>query len=428
VKTRLFMLAAYSAGLTLLGTAVAAAAGTVNPVNVAQSAGIYEVTRTFSVNPVDYNDNWAGNYPDDFFFVRHNPDLGVDNLPISTLWRNRSDETYVDSGSRTGQSDKHGCDWADYNDDGRPDLACAIGFGQNSKNELWRQNSDRGFTNVAGALGLTQGTHGRYRYVTFIDVNNDGHPDLYFARYYGASVPNDPTSPSYYPGDEFPNELWINRGARAATPFSFRKAPEYGVNALDGARKDAASCAQPVDFDKDGDHDLLVCGEKALKLYRNDFPAEHFTPVTEAMNAGMSGVRDAVVRDLNGDGITELVRLSSQAFKISTRTSRTAPWSSTAYSFALTQGESLATGDFDGDGRKDLFVVAQKGHDRQDDPDYLVMQDGNLTFHRINMGTNGGSGDDVAVVDYNRDNMADFIVTNGDKKKAGPVQLWTNRP
>jgi hypothetical protein len=39
----------------------------------------------------------------------------------------------------------------------------------------------------------------------------------------------------------------------------------------------------------------------------------------------------------------------------------------------------------------------------------------------------GGSGDDVANVDYNNDGRADFVVTNGDKKKAGPVQLFTWR-
>ncbi len=43
------------------------------------------------------------------------------------------------------------------------------------------------------------------------------------------------------------------------------------------------------------------------------------------------------------------------------------------------------------------------------------------------MGVINGSGDDVDVVDYNRDGSADFIVSNGDRRRPGPVQLWTNQ-
>lgn len=410
--------------LALTATPAGAAIG-VNPVNVASQAGIYEFTRTFSVNPVDYNNDWAGQYPDDLFLVHHDPQAGLNNLPASTLWRDQLGASYVNPRTATGRSDKHGCAWGDYNNDNRPDLACAIGFGQSSKNELWRQNADGSFTNVAGALGLNTNTHGRYRYVTFIDANKDGNPDLYFTRYYGPSVPWDPTSPSYYPGDTFPNELRINQGPGGATPFAFRSAPTYGLNVLDGARKDSASCAQAVDYDQDGDQDLLVCGERKLTLYRNDFPTQRFTPVQIGMDATMSAVRDAAIVDLNHDGVYELIRLGARVLKVSTRPSNSAAWSSTPYSFALTEGESLATGDFNGDRLDDIFVVAQKGVVK-DDPDYLVMQGLGLTFDKINMGTTSGSGDDVAAVDYNRDGNADFVVTNGDKRKPGPVQLWTD--
>ncbi len=169
------------------------AAVVTNPMNVAGQTGVYEFTRTFSVDAVDFNDNWSGSYPDDFFFVRHDPQLGLGNLPTSTLRRNLLGAGFTDGGTGMfGKTDKHGCAWGDYNNDGRQDMACAIGFGQFSKNELWRQNPDGTFTNVARALGIQSNTHGRYRYVTFIDANNDGNQDLYFARYYGMSVGSDP--------------------------------------------------------------------------------------------------------------------------------------------------------------------------------------------------------------------------------------------
>ena len=91
------------------------------------------------------------------------------------------------------------------------------------------------------------------------------------------------------------------------------------------------------------------------------------------------------------------------------------------------QGESLATGDFNGDHLSDIFIVAQKGPDANDDPDYLVTQTLPLNFERRSMGVINGAGDDVDAVDYNRDGSADFIVSNGDKRRAGPVQLWTNQ-
>ena len=206
-------------------------------------------------------------------------------------------------------------------------------------------------------------------------------------------------------------------------PYSFRSAPEYGLNVLDGARKDAAACAQAIDYDNDGDQDLLVCGETALKLYRNDFPTSTFTPVTSSMNADFPRVHDAIIKDLNHDGIKELVRLGATVFKVSTRTSNSAPWSSTPYSFSLGSGESLAAGDFNGDQLDDIFVV----NNREADPDYIVAQNLGLAFSRISVGTSQGSGDDVGAIDYNRDGNADFVVTNGDRKKAGPVQLWTNQ-
>ncbi len=407
-------------------TGRAGAQPTIEPVDVAKDAGVHEITRTFSVNPVDYNDDWSGFFLDDFFLVRHDPQRGLTNLPTSTLYRNVLGGTYVDGGTAMfGKTDKHGCAWGDYNNDDLMDMACAIGFGQFSKNELWRQNPGGTFTNVAGALGITARTHGRYRYVTFIDANDDGNQDLYFARYYGPSVAQDPESPSYYPGDEWPNELRLNRGPDEG--YAFRNAPEFGLNVLDGSRKDANACAQAVDYDDDGDEDLLVCGETSLKLYRNNSPVATFSNVSSSSGAAQGAIRDATIVDLDRDGVYELVRLTDDMFWISTRTDNLDAWTETSYSLALSEGESLATGDFNRDGLSDIFVVAKKGKDPRDDPDFLVIQTSDRLFEARNLGTVDGSGDDVAAVDYNRDGSADFIVSNGDKRRAGPVQLWTNQ-
>ncbi len=117
-----------------------------------------------------------------------------------------------------------------------------------------------------------------------------------------------------------------------------------------------------------------MCGQTSLHLYRNNWPVASFTNVTATLGVTQQGIRDARIVDLNHDGIYELVRLTSGRFEVSTRSGNLGPWSGTSYSFALSQGESLATGDFNGDHLSDVFIVAQKGTDAKDDPDYLVTQ------------------------------------------------------
>jgi FG-GAP-like repeat len=376
-------------------------------VDVARNAGITEDTRTFSVSTSDFDKDGRP----DIFLVRHNPDLGIKNLPASTLFRNtgRRFTNFITNGF--GHTDKHGCAWGDANSDGRPDLFCAIGFHQFSKNELWIQNRDHSFTNKAQELGLTKNTHGRYRYATFVDANDDGRPDIYVARF-AASC-----GCGLYEGDDFPNELWINEGD------SFRKAPEFGLNVLIGAKKDNASCAQAVDYDRDGDQDLLVCGYKDLHLYRNN-SGKGFTDVTSEKGIG-GNVADARLVDLNRDHVRDLVKLSSGTLTVQHGTGKN--WGRVAFSASVKAGEALAFGRFNPGDRVDIYVVGSRGDDQHDDPDAIFMNKGHSTYERKTIPATSGSGDDVDALDYNGDGRTDFVVTNGDRKKPGPVQLFTYR-
>ena len=375
-------------------------------VDVASQVGIAQTTRTFSVNSQDFDRDGD----DDVFLVRHNPD-NPSNLPPSTLYRNAggSFSNFITDGF--GRTDKHGCAWGDANGDGLWDLFCAVGLQQFSVNELWIQNSDRTFTNRARELGLTQDTHGRYRYATFIHANGDGRPDIYVARYTGSCFCGK------YDGDSFPNELWINQGT------SFRKAPEFGLNQPIGAKKDNASCAQAVDYDRDGDEDLLVCGWKSLRLYRNN-AGTGFTDVTAQTRIG-ANVNDAGLIDLNGDSVRDLVKLSAK--QLTVQLGNGSSWGAVVFSAAVTAGEALAFGNIDGQGGADIYALSSRGTDSADDPDAIFLNAGGGRFTRTTLPATSGSGDDVASLDYNNDGRADFVVTNGDRKKAGPVQLLTWR-
>jgi hypothetical protein len=371
---------------------------------VARRAGIAERTRTFSVAPVDFNRDRR----DDIFLVRHNPD-NPRSLPPSTLYRNegRRYSNFITSGF--ANTDKHGCVWGRANADKRPDLFCAIGLTQFSVNELWIQNPDRSFTNRASDMGLTRDTHGRYRYATFIHANNDRRPDIYVARYTGDCFCG------RYPGDNFPNELWINEGG------SFRKAPEFGLNRPIGAKKDTSACAQAVDYNRDGHDDLLACGEKSVRLYRNN-GGRSFTDVTA--RRGVDGnAFDAGLVHLNKDKRRDLVMLTRSRLTISFGTRR--GWRDVDFAMDAEGGEALAFGRFNPGPLRDIYVLRSRGGDRNDNSDAILINRGRGRFRTNSIPATSGSGDDVASLDYDGDGRTDFVVTNGDRKKPGPVQLFT---
>jgi hypothetical protein len=318
-----------------------------------------------------------------------------------------------------GRTDKHGCAWGDANVDGRPDMYCAIGLTQKSINELWIQKRDGSFENQAVERGLAFQRRGRGRYATFIQANNDSWPDIYLARYTGSCFcDRNEDGVIDYDGDSFPNELWINEQGH------FRKAPEYHLNVPIGAKKDNATCAQAVDFDKDGDQDLLVCAATSLRLYRNN-NGQGFTDVTNAMDLD-GNVVDARFVDLDDDGDHDFVRLNQRGLYVR--------YARGAGNLGQPQliGEppapmAIATGSFNRGGTKDIYVVSTwiTRRNKVDQPDRVFLNRGDRVFEPVLIpGASHGGGDDVGVVDYNRDGQDEFVVTNGHKKRAGPVQLW----
>jgi hypothetical protein len=388
--------------MLLLCTSGSAAA---DVVNVAARVGIAQTTRTFSVTSNDFNRDGR----EDIFLVRHRGDQ-PQNLPPSTLYRNvrgRRFANFLTEAFR--RTDKHTCDWARVNRDRLPDMFCTVGLTQHSVNELWIQGANHSFSNRASEYGLTRETHGRYRYATFIHANRDRRPDIYVARYTGSCYCG------LYDGDNHPNELWINQGS------SFRKAPEFGLNRPVGAKKDSATCAQAVDYDRDRDQDLLLCGWKSLYLYRNN-SGRGFTDVTGAK--GLRGkVSDARLIDLNRDGIRDLVRLTRNSLTVS-RGVRRNRWGKVVFRARVSAGEALAFGRWNRGRKIDIYVVGSRGDDQKDDRDALFLNRGRGRYKRIAIQATSGSGDDVASVDFNGDGRVEFVVTNGDRKKAGPVQLF----
>jgi hypothetical protein len=94
----------------------------------------------------------------------------------------------------------------------------------------------------------------------------------------------------------------------------------------------------------------------------------------------------------------------------------------TSYSLAITNGKGLAVGDVDHDPRPDVYVETFGSNPNPPDP--MLRNQGGTTFVQTSIPeTTAGSGAWVSSIDYDGDGGADFVVSNGAKNTAGPIQL-----
>jgi hypothetical protein len=393
------------------------------PVDVASKAGVYEYTRTFAGTVFDYDKDGR----DDYFFPLHDPQAPQrgESIPAAHLYHSAG-STFSDVGF-PGRTDRHGCIAGELSPNdglGLPDLFCAVGLTQNSVNELWIQNANHTFTNRASIRGLTLNTHGRYRTAALIKVNNDAIPDIYVTRYYGDN--GDPLNPGPAEATPWPNELWLSQ-----PDGTFKRDTSYGLSVPIGAQKDNDACNQAVDFNSDGRQDLLVCAYKAMYLYRND--GDHFTGV--AASLGIGGFwSDAELVDLNLDGRLDLVQAHGNLVRIKLREATGAFVK--VFEATMKSALNLATGDFDGNGTIDIYVVGSCEISPTtayppDQPDLLIYNDGGGRFRAQSLAAipaESGCGDDVDAMDRNGDGLTEFMVLNGRRHEPGPVQLFTYAP
>jgi len=99
----------------------------------------------------------------------------------SQLFRNKGDGTFEDVAGKAGVARiafTKGAAWADYDNDGYPDLYVS-NFGE--ENFLYHNNGDGTFSEVAGSLGVDKPIYSFP--VWFMDYDNDGWQDLFVSSY-----------------------------------------------------------------------------------------------------------------------------------------------------------------------------------------------------------------------------------------------------
>jgi hypothetical protein len=248
--------------------------------------------------------------------------------------------------------------WLDYDGDGQRDLF-VVRFGSS---RLLRNLGDGTFRDLTAEVGLD-------RYANAItavafDSDRDGDLDLAVGSYFGAVDVFDPATPRFFPASFETADngggvsLWRNDGGR------FTDVTAAAGIALSGWTLDLGH----ADFDADGDQDLFVAC---------DFGTDRLL-----VNRGDGGFADR----------------TAGAFGIDTKKGMNAEW-----------------GDFDGDGRLDLYVSNITD-------DYL--REGNFLWHNAGDGTfadvaretgthDTGWGWGARFLDFDNDGHLDLYAANG---------------
>jgi hypothetical protein len=264
------------------------------------------------------------------------------------------------------------------------------------------QQPDHTFVDQARAYGVAD-MFGRGRDDAFIDVNNDGYPDLFLG--------NSGDRPDGIPS---PDRFYINRGGtHFSEEISYDLNKEFGDN-----------CGQSGDYNADTRPDLLLCTTSGMHLYRNEERGQILHDVTASAELGQK-VKDAVMTDLNGDGRPDIAMITQDNHLRVVLQDQ----GKFALSFRLVlggDGASIAAGDVNGDHRPDLYVARGKSRDTQNESDIMLINQGaGRDFQRMKVpGVRNGSAESVTPIDYDQNGLTDFIVTNGlNGSLPGPVQL-----
>lgn len=215
----------------------------------------------------------------DLYVANGNQNAGTRNFLYHNLGGGRFEDVAGRAGV-DGMDSSLGCAWADFDDDGWPDLYVA-NFGQ--ANRLYRNNGDGTFTDRAAHAGVDDS--GRGAGAAWGDYDNDGDLDLYlFNTNLGQGA----------------NRLYRNNGDGT---FADASAGVRGTG--DG------EAAVWGDFDNDGWLDLFLVNRSDVssqrnRLYRN-LGGAGFADVTAQAGVLGSGVgQPAAAADYDGDGLLDL--------------------------------------------------------------------------------------------------------------------------
>lgn len=349
-----------------------------------EAAGLIGETGGLNLTHCDYNNDGFM----DVIVLRGGWMRTAGHYPLSLL-RNNGNGTFTDVTEEAGLLSHHAPSQTaacfDYNGDGWIDLYIgneSEGADQ-SPNELFRNNGDGTFTEVAAECGVA--LKGFFKGVCAGDFNNDGRPDLLLSRLDGPKVLLRNDGPAG--GDKSPRGMW-------------KFTDVAGAVGIDGP-----PISFPCwfwDYNNDGNLDVMIVGYAIQDV--GDIAADY-------LGLPHGGQRTRLFRN-NGDGtFTDVSREIG------------------VYHPYLGMGSNF--GDLDNDGWLDCYI----GNGNPDlgvlIPNHMLRNDGGRRFQDVT--TSGGfgqiqKGHGVAFGDINNDGTQDIFTVIGGAVEADhyPNQLFAN--
>ena len=338
----------------------------------------------------------------------------TDSVGPNTLYRNNGDGAFsvslLNDLVALPEHYSGGASWADYDNDGWPDL---LVLGREA-DVLFHNEGGQGFTDVTAAAGVSDPYASKT--ASWADYDNDGWLDLYVANW--SCVPRCARTPG---STGQPDQLYHNNGDGT---FSNASALLGGKNSGGGF------VARWLDYDDDGDLDIYLINDEFIlppgnKLFRNDGPGCDgwcFSEVSEEAGAdtrvmGMGVAADDWDRDGDLDifftNAGKMVLLQNQSDGTFVNVAAEAGVELNRNSV----GWGAVSLDYDNDSARDLYVALMMA-DRPGAYNPLFHNDGTGVFS--DTGPASGAADPgpsvgVASADYDNDGWVDLVVGNYDR-------------
>ncbi len=340
----------------------------------------------------------------------------------------------------------------DFNNDGFEDFYVSF---INNRNQLYRNNGDGSFTEMAESIGLALSDNTDTRTAVWGDINNDGWLDLYIgnkgssdrlflnlgnekfqdisssAEIYNkahpksvnmADINNDGFLDIYISNFGSENMMLLNM-----QNLSFRTVTNWS-GALD---RGSAMGSIFFDYDKDGDQDLYLVHDNMQPnfLYQNDGKGRFKEVGADAGVNTQSFGMGVDVGDINNDGWLDIY-IANLGANILLLNNRDGTFSNISESCKV-EDKGMGWGanflDYDNDGRIDIYVANDFDFSPFPYRNVLYKNMGDLNFEIVEKGgavSNEHQSYGTAYVDFNRDGHMDLLVVNrGDQEG---VQLLQN--